>query len=110
MYGPEEYHDNHDNRASFDFVGTYKATSKLTLVSNYDYGYEDHAGLGGVDGQWQGLAGYVNYVFTPKINATARTEWFTDPQGARTGTAQDLVECTLTGEYKLNDNFKFRTE
>src|SRR5208283_4982498 len=27
MYGPEEYHDNHDNRASFDFVGTYKATS-----------------------------------------------------------------------------------
>ncbi len=110
MYGSEEIGDNHDNRSLLDFVGTYKPIDKLTLVTNYDYGYEDHAGLGGVDGRWQGLAGYVNYVFTPKINATARAEWFTDPEGARTGTAQDLVEGTLTGEYKLTDNFKFRAE
>lgn len=110
IYGPEEYHDNHDDRAAFDFVATYKATNKLTLVTNYDYGNEPHAGLGGIDADWQGVAEYVNYVFTPKIDATARVEWFTDPEGARTGTAQDLVECTLTGDYKLNDNFRFRAE
>ena len=114
MYGPEENGDNHDNRFLFDWVGSLSPTSKLTLVVNTDYGWEKGSpsnpnGLN-EDAKWYGLAAYANYVFTDKWSGTLRAEELKDPQGFRTGFAQNLKEVTLTAQYILAKNLLVRPE
>ena len=114
LYGPEEEHDNHDNRFLFDWVGSISPVSNLTLVLNTDYGYEkggpqNLSALTG-DAKWYGAAFYANYVFNGKWSGTVRIEELKDPQGFRTGIAQNLKEVTLTGQYTLAKNLLLRPE
>lgn len=86
-------------RTLFDVVATYNVTQKLNLVANYDYGWQTKATLpyGNLGkGQWQVLAGYVNYVFNEKWQHSFRAEIFEDPDGFVTGVKQNWRELTYS--------------
>jgi len=89
-------------RDLIDVLATFHATKKLTLVANYDYATQKNAAL--LDGTlgtatWQAIAGYVNYKFTEQWHISLRGENFSDPDGYRTGVAQNLQELTFTLGY-----------
>ncbi|MBI2400807.1 MAG: DUF3138 family protein [Deltaproteobacteria bacterium] len=81
----------------------------LTLKADYVYGTEESVpGIG--DATWTGVAGYARYAINDNFALNARVEFFSDDDGARTTTAQDLWEVTLTPEYAVNDNLLIRAE
>ena len=100
-------------RNLFDAVATINATDSLSFVLNYDYATQDNAMLpSGVRGQakWSGVAGYVNYQLTDKWHVSLRGEYFADPDGYRTGIAQDWKEGTLTLGYTPTKHYEFDIE
>ncbi len=98
MLGPEETNNNSNLRQLWDTVVTYSPTSKLSLMANYDYGRGDR--MAGVANPvfWTGIAGYVRYAFSDKYAIATRYEYYDDPQGFTTATAQHLNEGTVTFE------------
>lgn len=105
--GPERSVNTSDSKHTLDTVATLNLTDQLTLAANYDYGWEDFpAGKK----SWKGIAGYLRYAATDRSAAVVRYEWFDDVDGNQTGTAQELQEVTLTGEYKLAGNLLTRIE
>jgi len=90
-------------------VNLSKRFGALTLKADYVYGTEEAVpGLG--DATWTGLAGYARYEVSEKFAVNARAEIFSDDDGARTGTAQDLWEVTITPEYAVTENLVVRAE
>ena len=79
----------------------------VSVMGNYDYGKDTLLGEGV---HWQGIAGYAKIQATPTFALIPRVEWFEDPDGFMTGTAQTLKEVTITGEVKLADNLFWRIE
>ncbi len=128
MYGPEQDHNNSNERFLFDWVGTLNATKNLTFVVNTDYATEQRVltSLGLRDAKWYGIAGYAKYSFTDWFSMALRGEWFKDPDGVRTSSAltlpansipilptgigQTLKEGTLTAEFKVAKNLILRPE
>ena len=107
MGGPEQPNDNEDWRHLSDTTLTVTATPELSFIGNYDYGKDTVAGQ---DVHWQGVAGYAKYQVNKWVAVIPRAEWFDDPQGFTTGTAQTLKEGTVTVELKGADNFLWRIE
>ncbi len=118
------------NRTLYDLVGLWKPVAPLSLVVNYDQGSQKNAfpvNSAGVPltapcagdptficpvqatANWNGVAGYVNYVISPLWQATLRAETFSDGQGYRTGFAQTWDEGTMTLQYNPGP-FIFRAE
>jgi hypothetical protein len=103
-------------RTLLDLIGTYKATSKLTLVGNFDAAGQKNAftdvtgTLAAGDASWRGFAGYANYQLNPKWSGTLRGEVFSDPDGYRTGFSQVLHEGTATLGYAPSAPLLFRLE
>ncbi|MCC6503568.1 MAG: porin [Deltaproteobacteria bacterium] len=97
-----------DTRHLFN-VNLSKSFGALTLKADYVYGSEDNVPSIG-DSTWTGVAGYARYAVSEKFAMNLRAEVFSDNEGARTGTAQDLWEVTLTPEYTINDNLVVRAE
>ena len=102
-------------RTLLDFVGTLNVTDKATVLLNYDYAWQTQSQL--LDGSigratWNGLAGYFNYQWTDAWHSSLRGEYFSDPQGVRTGVNQDWKEVTLTIIYIVpkNKNIELRGE
>ena len=111
MYGPEEVNNNSSNRFLFDWIGTFKATKKLTFMANVDYGQENNDPHNrGNNSEWYGVAGYAKYEFTDIFSASIRGEYFDDKNGVRTGIAQKLKEVTLTAEFKIAKDLLIRPE
>lgn len=109
MHGPEKDENNHDMRYLADVVATYQTPlAGLSLMANYDYGYEENNGES--PSVWQGVAGYARYQATEMLAAAVRGEWFDDRTGLRTGTAQTLYEVTFTPEIKIAGNLLIRPE
>jgi hypothetical protein len=50
---------------------------------------------------WQGVGSWIVYDVTPNLRLATRGEWFSDPEGARTGVAQTLADITETLSYQL---------
>ena len=107
MVGPEQPNDTVDVRHLFDTIATITATSKVSLMANYDYGKDTVTGSGV---SWQGIAGYVKVQATPWLAVVPRLEVFNDANGFMTGTAQTMKDATLTGEVKLHDGLLWRVE
>jgi Putative beta-barrel porin-2, OmpL-like. bbp2 len=82
--------------------------SKLSFYINGDWGRDNI--YGGGYNQWYGLAGAGRYQLTKMFAVAARTEFFNDPRGFETGTAQVIKEGTITGEGKINDHLVARLE
>ncbi len=99
------------NRMLYDGVLTVHPTSALTLIANYDNGTQLADGTGAFPtAHWNGIAGYVNYAFTPVYGISLRKETFGDPEGFRTSIAQRLQSNTATINYTPGSNFIFRVE
>jgi len=100
-------------RNLFDFYGILKLTDKLTVATNYDYGFQTKALLPNGDiarAIWQGIGGYLNYDFTEKWRSSFRAEIFNDPDGYRTGVRQSWEEITLSLAYEVIKNLQCRVE
>ena len=111
MYGPEQSDNSSHYRFLFDWVGTFKATKKLTFVLNTDFANEAKDPLnGGRNSKWYGVAGYVKYDFTDFFSASIRAEYFGDRNGVRTGIPQNLTEITITPEFRIVKNLLLRPE
>ncbi len=76
--------------------GQWKATRWLTVALAGDFG--DDRADGGV--RWGGVAGYVHVQPWGWASATLRGEYYADPNGFTTGTAQSLGAVTATLELR----------
>jgi len=69
-----------------------------------------------IKAKYIGVAGYVNYMFAPKLRGVLRVESFDDKDGMRFGfpaattTSTKYKEVTATGSYLANDSFEARVE
>jgi len=115
-FGPEQPDRGGSQRGVFDTVLTYNMNDNVAFVVNYDYGTESNILSDGDDALWQGVAGYVSLggaLFNPDwapFSIAQRAEWFSDQDGVRTGTPQDLWELTTTFKWKLTDSLHARLE
>ncbi|MBL8115820.1 MAG: porin [Acidobacteria bacterium] len=106
--GPERSGSS-DARHVFDVVAVIKPMDLVTLTLNYDYGKEKN-GAGSHDAQWTGFAAIARFNISGTFALSVRGETFKDRDGARTGAAQRLTECTLTPEFKVKDRLVIRPE
>jgi len=131
MAGAERFDSDKDQRDLIDLVATYKATDKLTLKVNYDYGWERNGatylpssgtspiatGLDDKNASWSGVAAYAKYDIKDWWSVAGRAEYFDDANGVRTGVLVnngishlDVFEFTLTNEFKIFKNIITRFE
>ncbi len=94
-------------RNMLDAIVTVTVTPQVKLQLNADYVRD--RGLGPGVG-WHGVAAAVRAELTPKWTLAPRVEWFSDPQGASTGVAQDVVEGTITMQRAIAAGLKARVE
>lgn len=100
-------------RALVDLVGTWTATSALTVVVNGDWDSQDHAGGAGTgSASWYGVAGYLNYTINDTWRASLRAEYLDDKDGYASGAGVEtkVEEGTLTFGYMPAKNFELRIE
>lgn len=105
--GPEGW------RTLIDLIATFNVTEKLSLIANYDGGWQTTATLpNGANNRavWQGIAGYFNYTFNDHWITSLRGEYFDDQNGYRTGVKQAWKEITLTLGYVPIKNLEIRAE
>jgi hypothetical protein len=87
--------------------------AKVNAYFNYDYGSNQDAIQAQGDKKlntWQGGAFALHDQATGKSAWAGRVEYFTDPNGFMTGTAQHLYEFTATYEYKWVEGLLTRIE
>ena len=111
MSGPEETGNNSDLRNLLDAVAVWKPSSRMTLVANGDWATEKNGDVTATkDAKWSGVAGYLRVGLCRSAAVTVRSEYFADPDGVRTGTAQFVNELTITPEVRLSPNLVVRVD
>ncbi len=112
--GPENDNSKVGYRNLIDTTLLLTPTAKFNAYINYDYGQNRNMNAANTAtaslSRWQGIAFAAHGQLTPKITGTARFEYFIDPQGFATGTAQHLNEFTVTADYLLRPGFLIRSE
>jgi len=108
MYGPERTNNDSDARTILDLVAIWKASSRITLGINGDWGSEQDAVAVGEDATWDGVAGYARLAASDDFAVSLRGECFDDQDGARTGVRQFLYELTITPELRLSSRLILR--
>jgi hypothetical protein len=99
------------NRALIDLVGTWTATSALTVVLNADWDQQQHGGVpGGGSTSWYGVAGYLNYAINDTWRSSLRLEYLDDKDGFIFGSSTKVNEGTLTFGYAPAKKFELRLE
>ena len=111
--GPENIGTQNGYRNLIDTVLLLTPTTKFNAYINYDYGQNRNAlaaeGNTNLE-HWQGVAFAAREQATGKMAFAGRFEYFNDPQGFTTGTAQHLHEFTATYEYKWAEGLLARFE
>ena len=103
-------------RNSFNAVASYTISDPLSVgVELLQVSQENVPSAAGplIKAKYNGVAGYVTYMFTPKYRGVVRVESFNDKDGLRfTAAAADTKykEVTVTGAYLAADNFEMRAE
>ena len=120
IYGPEQTcfpnnggpGCNSNKRGVVDVVAAIKLTDEWGLIFNADWGSEDEASVvsPGRHSTWDGISTILTYQPINPLTLALRGEWFEDPQGSRTGTAQDLWEITFDAKYMLSEYIYTRAE
>lgn len=110
LYGPEQAGKSAPDRMLFDIVSILKPIDGLAIITNFDYGNEEHATAGGNVSNFWGISNTFAYDITPRLNAAFRAEWFDDQDGTRTGLKQGVWETTLDLKFKLTDYMYVRGE
>jgi hypothetical protein len=107
MSGPDQVGNDKDWRHLWDTTVTYAATPSLSLMANYDYGFDR---VESARVHWQGVAAYARYQINKSWAFAPRLEWYDDHDGFTTGARQSLKEFTLTSEHKINGSLLTRFE
>jgi hypothetical protein len=102
LSGPEQSGESGNFRHLVDVVATYQL-APMTVGVNFDFASEDGATMEGERATWVGAALYLKADLTAALSLAARGEWFSDPDGVRTGVPQTLVEGTLSPTLKLGN-------
>lgn len=101
-------------RDSVNLVGSYQVMEPLSVGFEYLRVTQKDAivsGGGNAKMTYDGFAGYVSYLFMPKLKGTLRAESFNDKDGFHFGTTDTKYrEFTLTASYLAADNFELRGE
>ncbi|HVC46116.1 MAG TPA: porin [Terracidiphilus sp.] len=111
--GPENPNTQKGYRNLIDTELLLTPTSKFNAYINYDYGQNRDALEAQGDtnlNHWQGIAVAAHEQVTGTSALIARYEYFNDPNGFSTGTAQDVQEFTGTYEYKWAEGLLTRIE
>jgi Putative beta-barrel porin-2, OmpL-like. bbp2 len=96
-----------------DVLATLNATDKLNFVADYANATQDGATLAtGAIGKakWKALALYANYQLTDAWKLSYRHEGFNDPDGYRSGIAQNLKSNTVDVGYQVAKALTLRLE
>ena len=121
IIGPENANTSGGLRNLFDTTLLLTPPGKFNVYLNYDFGENNtpvttYAGESEtptttfVEKTWQGGAVAFHEQATGKTAYAGRYEYFTDPDGFQTGTAQHLQEFTATYEYKWVEGLLTRVE
>lgn len=133
IVGPENTATTNGLRNLIDTTVTIAPNAKWSAYFNYDYGSNQDSTYQTTDCEesrraavksalvtctigddnlntWQGGAVAAHDQFSAKQAVAFRYEYFTDPEGYETGTAQDLQEGTFTYEYKWVEGLLTRVE
>jgi hypothetical protein len=109
LAGPELPGNDDDWRVFGDFVLTVRPTPAWSVGANVDVARESRPA--GPSASWWGAAAYVRIAPEGSRYAfTFRAERFDDPDGAISGTAQELTEGTLTFEYRPSKHLILKVE
>ena len=98
-------------RTSLNAVVSYTIIDPLSVGLEYLSVSQENAGGGTTKQKYSGVAGYVSFMFAPKLRGALRVESFDDKDGfhfATTGTK--YKEFTVTGAYLASDSFEARVE
>ena len=116
--GPENATTTNGKRNLIDTTLLLTPNAKFNAYLNYDYG-QNRDGLvnngttttGDTNlNHWQGVAIAARGQVTGKSALAGRYEYYSDPNGFMTGTAQDVQEFTATYEYKWVEGLLARAE
>ena len=88
------------NKTQFDFVGSRKLNTNLTLGFNGTYAMVEDDINSDLDANWFSLVGYINYAFKDKWSIAYRLEYFDDKDGAIYGAMPNITGNTLSLNYK----------
>ncbi len=106
-------------RNSLNAVASYTISDPLSVgVELLQVSQENVPSAAGplIKAKYNGVAGYVTYMFTPKYRGVVRVESFNDKDGLRFGfpagttSSTKYKEATVTGSYLAADNFELRAE
>jgi hypothetical protein len=113
IVGPENPNTTSGLRNLIDTTLLLTPPGKFNMYLNYDYGQnQDSVASQGNNtlNTWQGGAIALHEQATAKSAFAGRYEYFTDPEGFQTTTAQHLQEFTATYEYKWVEGLLTRVE
>jgi hypothetical protein len=110
IQGPGRFDDDdtvqHINIVDLVWTHQFNAVllSYLEMLYGYDYNVRNQSLSDGSTVSpgfinWGGAAGYLQYKLSPRLTGTARLEFFDDPQGVRTATAEDPFLDRTKGLY-----------
>jgi len=102
--GPEQTNNNSNWRNLGDFQIMFN-TPRFRTMTNIDLAHESQAiapvttGKPRTNADWEGVTEYLRYRSTEHFDPSLRVEWYRDPQGFTTNTAQNLMGYTFTLDY-----------
>jgi hypothetical protein len=113
IVGPENNNTTSGLRNLIDTTLLLTPPGKYNAYFNFDYGQNTDALAAQGDTKthdWWGAAGALHTQANAKNAIALRAEYFNDPDGFQTGTAQHLYEGTFTYEYKWVEGLLTRVE
>jgi hypothetical protein len=108
LLGPELPGDDTHWRIFGDLIGLLNVGERLAVATELDAGRQQRPGGG--DDDWQGVALFARFAFTPRVALAGRAELFHDPGAVVAGIGQTLVEETTTLEVRPVPALSFKLE
>lgn len=107
--GPQYTASGNRTRSLYDTTWKMTMSKRAEAYLNVDYGWQSNPTTRKSD-RWVGAAAALRLQISSRFAITPRVEYFDDEEGLTTGTAQQLHEITVTGEYSMMSGLLSRLE